>query len=222
MMQERDRQAAASTAPMPNARPWRRSQAPQPRSGAPKAQGLTAVIAVAAQSSVPSFALISTGATGPIGTFALPRIYTALTDTTSGFVAVADHDGEVANKSHSFRCLVSDANVPCEERRAAQERATVPDDCGQRMPVIGIAGNTATWTGRLSAAPVNARKLFGIGAALVADRRQLADVVCRASPGRASGHCRRPAQFGGSTLPAQTVAAQSKSIFLKMRQCMRE
>ena len=82
MMQERDRQTTASTAPVPNARPWRRSQAPQPRSGAPKAQGLTAVIAVAAQSSVPSFALISTGATGPIGTFALPRIYTALTDAT--------------------------------------------------------------------------------------------------------------------------------------------
>ena len=35
----RERQTAPSTAPMPNARPWRRGQAPQPRSGAPKAQG---------------------------------------------------------------------------------------------------------------------------------------------------------------------------------------
>jgi hypothetical protein len=48
--QTRERQTAASTAPMPNARPWRRGQAPQPRSGAPKAQGLTAAIAVAAPS----------------------------------------------------------------------------------------------------------------------------------------------------------------------------
>ncbi len=36
---------------MPTARPWRRGQAPQPRSGAPKAPGLTAAITVAAPSS---------------------------------------------------------------------------------------------------------------------------------------------------------------------------
>jgi len=35
----RERRTAASTALMPNARPRRRGQAPQPRSGAPKAQG---------------------------------------------------------------------------------------------------------------------------------------------------------------------------------------
>jgi len=67
---------------MPSARPWRRGQAPQPRSGAPKAQGLTAAITVAAPSNVPSFALESTGVEGPISTSASPEIYTTLTDVT--------------------------------------------------------------------------------------------------------------------------------------------
>jgi len=44
------------TAPRPTARPWRRGQAPQPRSWAPKAPGLTAAIAVAAPSPRPSIA----------------------------------------------------------------------------------------------------------------------------------------------------------------------
>ena len=79
----RERQTAASTAPMHNARPWRRGHAPQPRSGAPKAQGLTATIAVAAPSNVPSFALKSTGVEGPIGTSDTLEIYTSLTDVTS-------------------------------------------------------------------------------------------------------------------------------------------
>jgi hypothetical protein len=35
----RERQTAASTASMPNARPRRRGQAPKPHRGAPKAQG---------------------------------------------------------------------------------------------------------------------------------------------------------------------------------------
>ena len=78
----RERQTAASTAPMPNAQPWRRGQAPQPRSGAPKAQGLTATIAVVAPSNVPSFALKSTGVEGPIGTSDTLEIYTSLTDAT--------------------------------------------------------------------------------------------------------------------------------------------
>ena len=78
----RERQTAASTAPMPSARPWRHGQAPQPRSGAPKAQGLTAAITVAAPSNVPSFALESTGVEGPISTSASPEIYTTLTDVT--------------------------------------------------------------------------------------------------------------------------------------------
>ena len=75
-------QTAASTAPMPNARPWCRGQAPQPRSGAPKAQGLTAATAVAVPSLVPSFALKSTGVDWSIGTSATPGIYTSLTDVT--------------------------------------------------------------------------------------------------------------------------------------------
>ena len=78
----RERQTAAPTAPMPNAQPWRRGQAPQPRSGAPKAQGLTATIAVVAPSNVPSFALKSTGVEGPIGTSVTLEIYTSLTDAT--------------------------------------------------------------------------------------------------------------------------------------------
>jgi hypothetical protein len=84
----RERQTAASTASMPNARPRRRGQAPKPHRGAPKAQGLTAAIAVAGPSPVPSIApddpvsLNSTGADVPMA-FATLRIYTSLTDTTS-------------------------------------------------------------------------------------------------------------------------------------------
>src|SRR6185437_13005799 len=73
----------ATTAPMPTARPWRRGQAPQPRSGAPKAPGLTAAITVAAPSSRPSIVPDdSTRADTPIKAFATSRIYTSLTDTT--------------------------------------------------------------------------------------------------------------------------------------------
>ena len=81
-----ERQNVPSTAPMPNARPWRRGQAPQPRSGAPKAQGWTAASAVAAPSFMPSVAqhhpVNSTGANVPINAAATSRIYTILTDTT--------------------------------------------------------------------------------------------------------------------------------------------
>ena len=51
---------------------WRRGQAPKPHRGAPKAQGLTAAIAVAGPSPVPSIApddpvsLNSTGADVPM------------------------------------------------------------------------------------------------------------------------------------------------------------
>ena len=84
----RERQTAASTASMPNPRPWRRGQAPKPHRGAPKAQGLTAAIAVAGPSPVPSIApddpvsLNSTGADVPMCAFATSRIYTSLTGTT--------------------------------------------------------------------------------------------------------------------------------------------
>ena len=93
----RERQTAASTAPMPNAQPWRRGQAPQPRSGAPKAQGLTATIAVVAPSNVPSFALKSTGVEGPIGTSVTLEIYTSLTDATHiGPCAIGELGRQVA------------------------------------------------------------------------------------------------------------------------------
>jgi hypothetical protein len=86
----RERQTCASTASMPNARPWRRGQAPKPHGGAPKAQGLTVAIAVAAPSPVPSFVppvnLNSTGADVPINAFATARIYTSLTDVTFEFI----------------------------------------------------------------------------------------------------------------------------------------
>ena len=88
----RERQTAASTASMPNPRPWRRGQAPKPHRGAPKAQGLTAAIAVAGPSPVPSIApddpvsLNSTGADVPMCAFAISRIYTSLTGTTVSLV----------------------------------------------------------------------------------------------------------------------------------------
>ena len=96
----RERQTAASTASMPNARPWRRGQAPKPHRGAPKAQGLTAAIAVAGPSPVPSIApddpvsLNSTGADVPMCAFATSRIYTSLTGTTQ---VENDYDREVYN-----------------------------------------------------------------------------------------------------------------------------
>jgi hypothetical protein len=78
------RQTAASMALMPYARAWRCGQAPQPRSGAPKAQGLTAVPTVAAPSPVPSCTFIfSTGISTPIDTPNTPRNYTTLTDAIS-------------------------------------------------------------------------------------------------------------------------------------------
>jgi Conserved hypothetical protein 698 len=49
-----ERQIAPSTASMPNLRARRGGQAPKPRSGAPKARGLTAPAAPEAQSDVPS------------------------------------------------------------------------------------------------------------------------------------------------------------------------
>ena len=51
------RSTMVSKAWMPNARPQCRCQAPQPRSGAPKAQGLIGGTADAAQSALPSIAL---------------------------------------------------------------------------------------------------------------------------------------------------------------------
>ena len=73
---------------MPNARSRRRGQAPQPRSGAPKAQGLTAATCSAAQSGVPSLAIrhtkspSSTKAAAPKAASTRPKIYTSLTDVT--------------------------------------------------------------------------------------------------------------------------------------------
>ena len=84
----RERQTVASTASMPDARPRRRGQAPKPHSGAPKAQGLTAAITVAAPSHGPSIAPVmrstpnSTGADASMNAFATSRIYTSLTGTT--------------------------------------------------------------------------------------------------------------------------------------------
>jgi hypothetical protein len=72
---------------MPDARPWRRGQAPKPHRGALKAQGLTAAIAVATPSLEPSIApddpvsLNVTSADTPMNAFAAPRIYTSLTGT---------------------------------------------------------------------------------------------------------------------------------------------
>jgi hypothetical protein len=85
MIMLRVRQTAASSAPMPDARPWRRGQVPQPRSGAPEAQGLMAAITVAAPSQMPSVAKhpsSSTGADTPLAASTTSRIYTSLTDVT--------------------------------------------------------------------------------------------------------------------------------------------
>ena len=75
------RQTAASMALTPYARRWRCGQAPKPRSGAPKAQGLTASPTAAAQSDVPSSTItFSTHPRPPIDTPITPRNYTSLTD----------------------------------------------------------------------------------------------------------------------------------------------
>jgi hypothetical protein len=80
------RQSGPSTAPMPNARPWRRGQAPRPRSGAPKAQGWTAAPAVAAQlfgSSVAAEHVVSsTSDIVPKAPSTTPGFHTTLTGTT--------------------------------------------------------------------------------------------------------------------------------------------
>src|ERR1700755_3609983 len=80
------RQIRPSMEPMPNARPWRRSPAPKPRSGAPKAQGWTATSAVAAQLFRPSaaaqHALDSTGDIVSKRASDTPGFHTTLTGTT--------------------------------------------------------------------------------------------------------------------------------------------
>ena len=82
------RRTRTSTALMPNARARRRGQAPQPRSGAPIAQGLRAATRSAAQSGAPSFASgfaksqVSTDGPNSRRSFITPRIYTSLTGTT--------------------------------------------------------------------------------------------------------------------------------------------
>jgi len=82
------RQTAASTASMPKARSRHRGQAPQPRSGVPKAQGFTPAPRNAAQLSAPSRATDATskrntprlaGSRPPAPT---PQISTRLTDVT--------------------------------------------------------------------------------------------------------------------------------------------
>jgi len=75
----------------------RRGQAPQPRSGAPKAQGLTAAIAVVAQSRVPSIAQQTANfsdATIHNGASTTSQIYTSLTDLTP------EHGGSLARSQH--------------------------------------------------------------------------------------------------------------------------
>jgi hypothetical protein len=77
------RHRVASMAAMPDTRPRRRGQAPQPRSGAPQAQGLMAATVVAASSKVPSVARHahnSIGATTPTDSATTLRIYTSLTE----------------------------------------------------------------------------------------------------------------------------------------------
>ena len=90
------RQTAASTASMPNARSRRRGQSPQPRSGAPKAQGLTPAPRTAARSTAPSRATHDPSerntprlaGSGPPA--ATPRISTTLTDVTRDDAAPGD------------------------------------------------------------------------------------------------------------------------------------
>ena len=100
-----ERQTAPSTAPVPKARPWRRGQAPKPHSGAPKAQGLTAAIAVAAPSLGPSIepdnpvSLNATGANAPMNAFATSRIYTSLTDATAAWISVDDTGARHAGRN---------------------------------------------------------------------------------------------------------------------------
>jgi uncharacterized coiled-coil protein SlyX len=104
MITLRVRQTVASSAPMPNARPRRRGQAPQPRSGAPQAQGFTAAIAVAAPSKVPPVAQHppnSIGATAPIGTSTTLPNYTSLTDVTEPVGDQVDWPHVVEEIEHS-------------------------------------------------------------------------------------------------------------------------
>src|SRR5215470_10817101 len=74
---------------MPDARPERRCQAPQPRSGAPKVQGLIGAFwpstirhAVDRGSAAMTADMISTRAAAFDGPSATTRIYTRLTDVT--------------------------------------------------------------------------------------------------------------------------------------------
>jgi hypothetical protein len=114
----RERQTAASTAPMPHPRPGRRGQAPRPRSGAPKAKGLTAAIAVVAKSNVPSFALKFTCVEGPIGASDTPAIYTTLTDVTLKVGAAKVSESGACRARSRLICIVDPTTVQTRKEHA--------------------------------------------------------------------------------------------------------
>jgi hypothetical protein len=149
-----ERQTAPSTAPVPKARPWRRGQAPKPHSGAPKAQGLTAAIAVAAPSLGPSIepdnpvSLNATGANAPMNAFATSRIYTSLTDATLPSTLVTASAPEIRTIS---RLNGWPARTPTDAS---------PTPC--RMPAHGseptwFATPSSQWTLTTSSLPVSRR-----------------------------------------------------------------
>jgi hypothetical protein len=147
MITLRVRQTVASSALMQNARPRRRRQASQPRSGAPKAQGLTVAIAVAASSKMPSIAKHahnSIGATAPIGTSPTLRIYTSLTDVTKMDAMAAKGTGNAARRTDetlgNLRALFG-ANFRHARQKTRLTQTDVQELTGIRQHYISEIGN---------------------------------------------------------------------------------
>src|SRR5690242_8184482 len=84
----RVRQTATSSAPMPNARPWRRRQRPAAAQRCAEGAGLDGVdrgrstISCAVHRTSDMLTTSLTRADASMSTFTIPRIYTCLTDAT--------------------------------------------------------------------------------------------------------------------------------------------
>ena len=148
-----ERQTAPSTAPVPKARPWRRGQAPKPHSGAPKAQGLTAAIAVAAPSLGPSIepdnpvSLNATGANAPMNAFATSQIYTSLTDATTCSVSPATNErcarGDRASRSAVLRLSCGSEQLPWQARDGPTgNRSSTSTNFGRTIASSGFRNAT--------------------------------------------------------------------------------
>jgi transposase len=104
---------------------------------------LTAAIAAAAQSNLPSFARKSTATTAPIISSATPAIYTTLTDVTSATdlrsTAARTQDAKAARRMLAIALLLEGCSREAAAEACAMDRQTLCDWV-HRYNALGLAG----------------------------------------------------------------------------------